>query len=67
MRILEAQGLIATQAGSGEGSFIAELRALSLLEIYPYFQALSLADFYQMRKAPEPEMAAALAGQLDTE
>lgn len=70
LRILEAQGLIITRTGPGGGSFVGEVskdRALSLLGNYFYFQALSLADIYQMRKALEPELAAALAGQLDAD
>ncbi|WP_424965314.1 FadR/GntR family transcriptional regulator [Dinoroseobacter sp. S375] len=68
LRILEAQGLIATRTGPGGGSFVGEVsqdRALSLLGNYFYFQELSLADIYQMRKALEPELAAGLAGRLD--
>ncbi len=70
LRILEAQGLIITRTGPGGGSFVGEVsqdRALSLLGNYFYFQALSLADIYQMRRALEPELAAGLAGQLTTE
>ncbi len=68
LRILEAQGLIVTRTGPGGGSFVGEVsqdRALSLLGNYFYFQALSLSDIYQMRKALEPELAAGLAGRLD--
>ncbi len=68
MRILEAQGLIVTRTGPGGGSFVGEVsaeRARSLLANYFYFQDLSLADIYQMRRALEPELAASLAGQLD--
>ncbi|MEM8729558.1 MAG: FCD domain-containing protein, partial [Pseudomonadota bacterium] len=67
LRILEAQGLIATRTGPGGGSFVGEVsqdRALSLLGNYFYFHDLSLADIYQMRKALEPELAAGLAGAL---
>ncbi len=70
LRILEAQGLIVTRTGPGGGSFVGEVsqdRALSLLGNYFYFQELSLADIYLMRKALEPELAAGLAGQLDPE
>lgn len=70
LRILEAQGLIVTRTGPGGGSFVGEVsqdRALSLLGNYFYFQALSLADIYQMRKALEPELAAGLAGRLDAD
>ena len=70
LRILEAQGLIVTRTGPGGGSFVGEVsqdRALSLLGNYFYFQELSLADIYQMRKVLEPELAAALAGRLDAD
>ncbi|MDN5789181.1 FadR/GntR family transcriptional regulator, partial [Pseudorhodobacter sp.] len=67
MRILEAQGLILTRTGPGGGSFIDKVspdRAKSLLANYFYFQNLSIADIYQMRKALEPELVANLAGTL---
>jgi len=67
LRILEAQGLIVTKTGPGGGSLVGEVsaeRARSLLANYFYFQDLSIADIYQMRKALEPELAASLAGQL---
>lgn len=67
LRILEAQGLIVTKTGPGGGSMVGEVsvdRARALLANYFYFQDLSVADLYQMRKALEPELAASLAGQL---
>jgi DNA-binding FadR family transcriptional regulator len=67
LRILEAQGLIQTRTGPGGGSFVGKVsedRALSLLGNYFYFENLSLADVYQMRKVLEPELAASLAGKL---
>lgn len=70
MRILEAQGLIVTRTGPGGGSFVGQVsadRAKSLLANYFYFQDLSIADIYQMRKALEPELAASVAGQLTGE
>ncbi len=70
MRILEAQGLIVTRTGPGGGSFVGQVsaeRARSLLANYFYFQDLSIADIYQMRKALEPELAASLAGHLSGE
>lgn len=68
LRILEAQGLIVTKTGPGGGSIVGEVsteRARSLLANYFYFQNLSVADIYQMRKVLEPELAASLAGRLD--
>src|SRR6056300_78261 len=68
LRILEAQGLIVTKTGPGGGSIVGEVsaeRARSLLANYFYFQNLSIADIYQMRKVLEPELAASLAGRLD--
>jgi len=70
LRILEAQGLIETKTGPGGGSIVGEVsaeRARSLLANYFYFQDLSIADIYQMRKALEPELAATLAGKLSME
>ncbi|MCG7624606.1 FadR/GntR family transcriptional regulator [Epibacterium sp. Ofav1-8] len=70
MRILEAQGLILTRTGPGGGSFVDKVsaeRARSLLANYFYFQNLSIADIYQMRRALEPELAASLAGTLSEE
>jgi DNA-binding FadR family transcriptional regulator len=39
-------------------------RAKALLANYFYFQRLSVADIYQLRRALEPELAASLAGRL---
>ncbi len=67
MRILEAQGLVVTRTGPGGGSFVGEVsaeRAKSLLANYFYFQDLSVADIYQLRKVLEPELARSLAGTL---
>ena len=67
LRILEAQGLIMTKTGPGGGSIVDQVspsRAQSLLGNYFYFQGLSLADIYQMRRLLEPELAAGLAGRL---
>ncbi len=70
MRILEAQGLIKTRTGPGGGSFVHEVskeRARALLGNYFYFQNLTIADIYQLRRALESELAASLAGQLSDE
>lgn len=67
MRILEAQGLVETRTGPGGGCFVGEVtadRAKSLLANYFYFQDLSIADIYQLRRVLEPELAASLAGHL---
>ncbi len=67
MRILETQGLIETRTGPGGGSFVGEVtadRAKALLANYFYFQDLSVADIYQLRRVLEPELAASLAGRL---
>ncbi|MEO1679339.1 MAG: FCD domain-containing protein [Pseudomonadota bacterium] len=67
MRILEAQGLVETRTGPGGGSFVGEVtadRAKALLANYFFFQDLSLADIYQLRKVLEPELAASLSGRL---
>ena len=70
LRILEAEGLISTRTGPGGGSFVNKVtddHAKSLLANYFYFERLSLADFYQLRKILEPELASNLAGQLSSE
>ena len=70
MRILEAQGLIETRTGPGGGSFVGAVsadRAKALLANYFYFQDLSVADIYQLRRVLEPELAASLAGRLSPE
>jgi len=70
MRILEAQGLIETRTGPGGGSFVGEVtadRAKALLANYFYFNELSVADIYQLRRVLEPELAASLAGQLSND
>ncbi|WP_025313105.1 FadR/GntR family transcriptional regulator [Roseicyclus elongatus] len=67
MRILQAQGLVETRTGPGGGSFVGEVtadRAKALLANYFYFQDLSVADIYQLRRVLEPELAASLAGRL---
>lgn len=67
MRLLQAQGLIATKTGPGGGSFVGEVttdRAHALLANFFYFKNVSIDDIYQVRVALEPENAASLAGQL---
>ena len=67
MRLLEAQGLIKTRTGPGGGSFVHEVsrqRAKALLGNYFYFKDLTIGDIYQLRLILEPELAAALAGNL---
>ncbi|WP_172332467.1 FadR/GntR family transcriptional regulator [Mangrovicoccus sp. HB161399] len=68
MRILEAQGLVKSRTGPGGGVFVHEVgteRARALLSNYFWFRDLTIADVYQMRRAMEPELAAALAGHLE--
>lgn len=68
MRSLEEQALIVSKTGPGGGSSVGDVsrdRAMPLLGNYPYFKDLSLSDIYQMRKLPEPELVAHLAGRLD--
>lgn len=70
VRILEAQGLVRSRTGPGGGVFVhqvSEERATALLGNYFYFEHLSIDDIYQIRQALEPEMAAALAGNLSDE
>ena len=70
MRLLQAQGLVATKTGPGGGSFVGEVttdRAHALLANYFYFKNVSIDDIYQIRVALEPENAAALAGRLTSD
>lgn len=67
MRLLQAQGLVATKTGPGGGSFVGEVtteRAHALLANFFYFKNVSIDDIYQVRVALEPENAASLAGRL---
>ncbi|TNF19308.1 MAG: FadR family transcriptional regulator [Rhodobacteraceae bacterium] len=67
MRLLQAQGLVATKTGPGGGSFVGEVsreRANALLANYFYFRDVTIADIYALRILLEPELAAGLAGQL---
>ncbi|MFC2967418.1 FadR/GntR family transcriptional regulator [Acidimangrovimonas pyrenivorans] len=69
-RLLEAQGLVKTRTGPGGGSFVHQVtreRAQALLGNYFYFRDLTIRDIYQLRRALEPELAAALAGRLSEE
>ncbi len=70
MRLLQAQGLVATKTGPGGGSFVGEVstdRAHALLANFFYFKNVSIDDIYQVRVALEPENAASLAGQLSSQ
>ena len=70
MRLLQAQGLVATKTGPGGGSFVGEVttdRAHALLANYFYFKNVSIDDIYQVRVALEPENAASLAGRLSAD
>lgn len=70
MRLLQAEGLVATKTGPGGGSFVGEVRrerAHALLGNYFYFRHITIADIYQVRIALEPELAASLAGRLTPE
>lgn len=70
MRLLQAQGLVATKTGPGGGSFVGEVtteRAHALLANFFYFRNVSIDDIYQVRVALEPENAASLAGCLSVD
>lgn len=70
VRILEAQGLVKTRTGPGGGVFIHEVseeRAAALLGNYFYFKTLTIGEIYELRRALEPELGAALAGKLAPE
>lgn len=67
MRILDAQGILATKTGPKGGAFVAEMgesKAQSLLSNYLFFKDVSISDLYQIRQSLEPDVAASLAGKL---
>jgi GntR family transcriptional repressor for pyruvate dehydrogenase complex len=69
MRLLQAEGLVATKTGPGGGSFVGQVRrsrAHALLGNYFYFRNITIRDIYEVRIALEPELAASLAGRLST-
>jgi len=70
MRLLQAQGLVATKTGPGGGSFVGEVsteRAHALLANFFYFKNVTIDDIYQVRVALEPENVASLAGRLSAQ
>ncbi|MDV5169716.1 FadR/GntR family transcriptional regulator [Photobacterium rosenbergii] len=70
MRILEAQGVLATKTGPKGGAFVSAMsegKANSLLSNYFFFKDISITDLYQIRQSLEPDVAASLAGQLSEE
>ncbi|MEZ5480354.1 MAG: FCD domain-containing protein [Thiolinea sp.] len=67
MRSLQAEGLIATRTGPNGGTFVTApdtARAMELLSNHFFFNQPTLHDIYTLRILLEPELAAALAGQL---
>lgn len=67
LKVLEAQGLIATKTGPGGGIFVQAVEvadAIGVLDNLFLFQPPSVADIYALRKLVEPELAASLAGRL---
>lgn len=67
LKVLEFQGLIATRSGPGGGTFVARVKpgeAIRLLDNLFLFDQPSIADIYTLRKQLEPELAAAVAGNL---
>lgn len=67
LKVLEAQGLIATRTGPGGGPFVAtvaERHASELLGNYFFFQKLTIRDIYQLRTLLEPELAEGVVGRL---
>ncbi|GEM81622.1 GntR family transcriptional regulator [Vibrio superstes NBRC 103154] len=70
MRMLEAQGLIATKTGPKGGAFVNEVpesRINVILSNYLFFKETSIKDLYQMRIALEPALVEDLAGTLSKE
>ncbi|WP_269581543.1 FadR/GntR family transcriptional regulator [Roseibium sp. Sym1] len=70
LKVLEYQGLISTRSGPGGGVFVASVEpgeAIRLLDNLFLFDQPSIADIYTLRKQLEPELAAAVAGNLTEE
>jgi len=70
LKVLEYQGLISTRSGPGGGVFVASVEpgeAIRLLDNLFLFDQPSIADIYTLRKQLEPELAAAVAGNLTDE
>ncbi|MCX2698815.1 MULTISPECIES: FadR/GntR family transcriptional regulator [Ochrobactrum] len=69
MKALETQGLLFTRTGPGGGVFVAEPsaeHAMEMLGHYFFFDQPGLEEIYAIRKLLEPEIAASLAGKLDS-
>ena len=67
LKVLEFQGLITSRSGPGGGVFVARVEpaeAIRLLDNLFLFDQPSIADIYTLRKQLEPELAAAVAGNL---
>jgi len=67
LKVLEFQGLITTRSGPGGGVFVASVEpgeAIRLLDNLFLFDPPSISDIYTLRKQLEPELAAAVAGNL---
>lgn len=67
LKALEVQGLITIAAGRSGGAVVAEVgydTAAGLLGNYFYFQRLSAAEIYDLRRQIEPEMAASVVDTL---
>lgn len=67
LKVLEFQGLITTRSGPGGGVFVSAVKpaeAIRLLDNLFLFQQPSISDIYALRKQLEPELVAAVAGQL---
>jgi DNA-binding FadR family transcriptional regulator len=67
LKSLEVQGLVRISTGPRGGASIASVsidRSTQLLANYFYFQGLTLAQVYAVRKLLEPELAALVADRL---
>jgi len=67
LKSLEVQGLVQNTTGPGGGARVAPVsinRIVGLLSNYFYFQSVSAAQIYQIRRLIEPELAASVVGHL---
>ncbi|UGA45027.1 FCD domain-containing protein [Bradyrhizobium quebecense] len=67
LKSLEVQGLVQNTTGPGGGARVAPVsinRIVGLLSNYFYFQSISTAQIYQIRRLIEPELAFSVVGHL---
>ena len=70
LKSLEVQGLVNIRTGPGGGASVSRVsseKTNELLWNYFFHRNVSLEDIYALRKIIEPELAASVAGHLDSE